>query len=180
MYKNFRISEDEKKQILEMHKQAIKESFDKDLGEQVPPKTPNTQAPTDDSKRREIYNSDLAKWKTYFNFRDRDLIEAKDAIESVQIPNVNGYMMTNFKSVATVMEKAVPQDWQRASASSYKTFGNYTGIKPGSAWPTIINYVIDLKINTLALIQQKSGMPVTPPKNPAPYQAALKNLGIQA
>ena len=176
----FLMSEEERSRILGIHKQAIKESFDKDLGEQVPPKTPNTQAPTDDSKRREIYNSDLAKWKSYFYFKDKDLVAAREAIESGQIKDVNAYMMTNFKSVATVMEKVVPQDWQRASANSYKTFGNYTGIKPGSAWPAIVNYIIDLKNTTLALIQQKAGMMVPAPKNPVQYQAALKSLGIQA
>jgi hypothetical protein len=175
----FIVNEDEKNRILGMHKQAIKESFNKELSEQVPPKTPNTQAVSDDSKRKEIYNADFAKWKTYFNFSDKTLIAAREAVESGQIKDINQYMLANFKSIVPLMERVMPQAWQSASASSYKKFGNYVGQQPGSAWPTIVNYIIDLKNYTLALIREKAGMPVQLPKDTAQYIMALKSLGIQ-
>ena len=175
----FIVNEDEKNRILGMHKQAIMESFNKELSEQVPPNTPNTQVASDDSKRKEIYNADFAKWKTYFNFSDKSLVAARTAVESGQVKDINGYMLTNFKSLVPLMEKVAPQAWQSASASSYSKFSNYVGQQPGSAWPAIVNYVIDLKNNTLALIQQKSGMPVQTPKNPTQYVMVLKSLGIQ-
>jgi len=180
----FLMTEEEKSKILEMHKQAIKESLNKELSEQVPPKTPNTQTVSDDSKIKEIYNSDMSKWNMYFNFKDQDLISFRESVmnKTIQPNQIGDYINKNFATLKSLMEKVAPESWQGASASSFKRFGNYTGTEPGSAIGTIVEYAIDLKYKTRALLQKKAGFAVDPntlPKNPTQYIGVLKSLGIQ-
>ncbi len=180
----FIVTEEEKNRILGMHKEAIRESINKELSEQVPPNTPNTQITVDDSKRKEIYNADMSKWNMYFNFKDKELISFRDAVmnKTMQPNQIGDYINKNFATLKSLMEKVAPEAWQGASASSFKKFGNYVGTEPGSAIGTIVDYAIDLKYKTRALLQKKAGFAVDPntlPKNPTQYIGVLKSLGIQ-
>lgn len=161
------------------------------LTEQAPTGTTNANVAVDATKKKEIYNQDLAKIRALMPYTDKQLVDVNNYLH--QQPSAVDYIDKQvYTPYAKVLQQINPNGYSEGLKSNWKRYTSMF-VKPGGQrmatdTPTgvangVINDLISAKKYAIALTQQKAGYAIQPQALPqGGYNEAmksfLKNIGV--
>ena len=154
------------------------------LNEQNPTGTGNAAVSVDATKRKEIYNQDMSKFKQMFPYLDKNLVAASDYLH--QQPRMVDYVDKQvYTPYATILKQINPKGYEEGLSSNWskytaafptREFGSRAS-SPTGVISIVVNDLIMAKKYALSLIQQKAGYPTQPNTLPQEgYDKIMKTI----